>query len=634
MTRWLWTLLTLAALALVGCPNDDDDDDATTDELPPEICNVPPELGDGPWFTEVTDELGMGVDGLDMHGAMVGTANIDRDRWPDLYLSKGASGTRDDPDDPAYHQRLLRNEGGASFADVTFDSGFTTARDGGEGRCAQWAIFGDVDNDGDQDAFSASFFGYDTVDTDDRSEILLNDGAGNFSIGPENVFSDDPTYDAVVAATMLDHDHDGQLDVFVGHNYARYGYLNTSGQDSLFAGDGEGGFEDVTADAEMTTINSSSVGDMNDGLNHRPSWGATACDIDGDGWTDLLSDAYGRQFNMLWHANGDGTYDEIGMDVGFASDGNEDYSDNYMYETGQWNDGFDDQPFRNGGNSAASICGDLDNDGDQDLLQVELRHEWAGQSSDMTELLYNEGVGEGGAFDRPGREATGFERDHDVPWDESWNEGDLDGALFDFDMDGQLDVLVASSDYPYTWSLLWRQKNDGTFKDETDDSGLRVDRAHGISLVDYDRDGDHDVLLGTSSMRWSSSDDPPYPGAVYAHLFRNDIGQDGNRLMIHLEGSGEGGASRDALGARIVATAGDDLYLREVQGGHALTGLQHDRLQIIGTDDHCTVDRLEIRWPDGASSVEVFEPVRANYVLFIRQGQGIEYLSLDEYVGG
>ncbi len=630
MTRRLWIPALVFALALVGCPGDDDDDDDTTADLPEEICGAGVELGDGPWFTEVTDELGLGADGLDMQGVMLASTDLDGDGWPDLYLSKSVSGERDDG--TGHHQRILRNEGGTGFADVTASSGFTTARDGGDGRCAQWAIFGDVDNDGDADAFSATFFGFDTVDTGDRSEILLNDGSGNFSVGPQNVFSDDPTYDAVAAATMFDHDHDGVLDIFVGHNYARYGYLNTSGQDSLFAGDGEGGFEDVTADAGMLTENTTTVSAMNDGLNHRPSWGATACDLDGDGWTDVMSNAYGRQFNLLFHANGDGTYDDIGRDVGFASDDNEDFSDNYMYETGQWNDGFDDQPFRNGGNSAASICGDLDNDGDLDLLQIELRHEWAGQSSDMTELLYNEGVGDDGAFSRPGREATGFERDHDVPWNQSWNEGDLGGALFDFDMDGQLDVLVASSDYPYTWSLFWRQKNDQTFKDETDDAGLRLDRAHGVALLDYDRDGDHDVLMGTSSMRWSSDDDPPYPGAIYAHLYRNDVGQDGNRLMIHLEGSGTGGANRDALGARIVATAGDDVFVREVVGGHGLSGQQNDPLQIIGTDDHCTVDRLEIRWPDGDQTVEVFEPVRANYVLVIRQGQGIEYLTLDEYV--
>jgi len=629
----------LAAWLLVtpGCtPDDGDDDSAATDDDtddggPEVICNELVELDDGPWFTDVTAGLGLGGDGLDIQGGLVATADLDGDRWPDLFLSKGTQNERDDPADPSYAVRLLLNEEGTSFQDVTFSSGFTDTRDGQQGRTTQFAIFGDLDNDGDADAYAANFIGYDTVDTGDRSEVLLNQGDGTFVLGPENVFTDDPDYDAVVSAAMLDHDHDGALDLFVGHHYARYGYLDTSGQDSLFVGDGAGSFADVTVEAGMETVASSFLTHYQDGINHRPTWGVTACDIDGDGHTDLLADSYGRQFNMLWHANGDGTYTDIGRDVGFASDDNEDYTDNYYYGTEYWSS-WDEYPFRNGGNSAKAICGDLDNDGDLDLLQIELRHEWTGQSSDMTELLYNEGVGEGGTFDRPGREATGLTREHDVPMTEMWNEGDLGGALFDFDNDGQLDALVASSDYPYTWSLSWHQQDDGTFRDVSVASGLRLDRAHGVSVLDYDRDGDYDVVLGTSRMRWEDDDDPSDPGAAYMYLFRNDVGQAGNRLMIDLEGDGT--ANRDALGARIVARAGDDLFVREVIGGHGIQGQQNDPLQIIGTGEHCTLDSVEIRWPDASGTVSTFENVRANYVLRIHQTDGLEYLSMEEYLAG
>jgi len=626
-------VLGLALVAGTGCDRGDDDDDDTAVELPDEICNEPPDRGDGPWFTNVTDDLGLGPDGLDIQGGLVNTADFDGDRWPDLFLSQASSGERDDPADPDHHVRLLRNVGGTSFEDITFSSGFTDTRDGGQGRDTQFAIFGDVDNDGDTDAFAATFIGYDTVDVGDVTEILLNDGAGNFSLGPENVFTDSADYDAVVAAAMLDHDHDGNLDVFVGHHYARYGYITSCGQDSLFAGDGAGNFTDITEAVGMGTVSSQTTADYLDGINHRPTWGVSVCDIDGDGWADVLSDAYGRQFNMLFHANGDGTYTDIARDVGFASDDNEDYSDNWMYgQPEYWNDGWDDQPFRNGGNTAATVCGDLDNDGDLDLLQVELRHEWAGQSSDMTELLYNDGVGDGGAFERPGRETTGFERDHDVPWNESWNEGDLGGALLDFDNDGQLDVIVTSSDYPYTWSLFWRQLDEGTFREDTEASGLKVDRAHGITLIDYDRDGDHDVVLGTSRMRWEDDDDPPDPGAAYVHVFRNDLGHGGNKLMIDLEGAA--GSNRDAVGARIIVKAGGDTFVREVISGHGIQGQQNDYLEIIGVGDHCTVDSVEIRWPDAAQTVTTLQSVRANYVLLIHPEDGLQYLTMDEYLGG
>ncbi len=630
MRRWTWLPITALTL-LVGCDGGDDTDDDDAVDLPPEICNEAPDIGDGPYFTEVTDELGLGVGGLDIQASIAGTFDANGDGWPDLYLTRG-NNTREDMDDVVFKQRLLINDGGSGFVDTTFDSGITDARDGSQGRATSFAVFADLDNDGDTDVFAARFIDVDTEELLDHSEVLLNDGSGHFTLGPEGWFCDEDDIDAVTGVAPTDADHDGVLDLYIGHHYGQYGYLNTSQLDTLFAGDGTGAFTDVSGDAEVLTEDTVSTSVMLEGGNHRPTWGVTACDLDGDTWPELMSAAYGRQLNILWHADGDGTYTQIGLETGFASDDNEDYTDNATYGTSSWNDGFDDQPFRLGGNSSNTVCGDVDNDGDMDVLAVELRHEWAGQSSDMTELLINEGVGGGGVFERPGREATGLDRDFVGPMAADWNEGDLGGALFDFDNDGRLDVLVASSDYPYTTSVLHHQRSDGTFEEVTENGGLYLDRAHGLTLLDYDRDGDLDVLMGTSSMRWSSGDDPPYPGATYAHLYRNDVGQDGNRLMIHLEGAGAGGANRDAIGARIVARAGDDIYMREVIGGHGLMGQQHDMLQIIGTGGHCSVDTLEIHWPDAAGTVTTLDGARANYVIVIHQTDGVEYLSMEDYL--
>jgi len=642
------TALVTALAVVVACPQDPEPEDR-----PPELCQPAPALGEGPYFTDVTATLGLGPDGLDAQGSLAASADVDGDRWPDLFLSKNVQGARDDPAAPGYNVRLLRNLSGQGFEDITFNSGFTTARDGGHGRATQFAVFGDVDNDGDADAFVANFVGEGTVSTGDSSELLLNQGGGSFSLGPAQRFSDDAAYDAVISAATLDYDHDGWLDLFVGHHYAQYGLLDTAGQDSLFRGDGQGGFTDVTQAAGLKTMVPITVGDLEQGRNHRATWGVSACDVNGDSFADLLVSAYGRAWNLLYLANGDGSFREEGRALGFAADANEDYSDNLMYRChchtyggdcdpmppppygcfgeDYWYPAMDAQPFRLGGNSSNTLCGDLDNDGDLDLLQVELRHAWAGLSSDATELLFNEGVGTtGGAFARPGNATTGLTRWHAL----DWNEGDLGGALLDFDNDGRLDALVASSDYPDTFSLLWRQQEDGSFVELTERAGLKQHRAHGLTLLDYDRDGDYDVLQGTSLARWAASDTPPRPEAAYVHLYRNDVGQDANRLIIHLEGAGAGGANRDAVGARVEVRVGDQLFVREQQGGHGLAGQQNDALMIIGVGAHCTVDSVEVAWPDAARSRQTFEEVRANYVLHIRQGQELRYLTLEEYRAG
>lgn len=643
--RWFCGRACLAVLlaGVVSCETC-----APEDPRPPEQCLAASASAQGPWFSDMTDQLGLGDDGLAVNANLVASADIDGDHWPDLLVSRNVQGLRDAASAPAFHQRLLRNRRGQGFEDVTFSSGFTDTRDGAQGRASQWALFLDMDNDGDQDAFSASFFGYGTVDTGDRSEILRNRGDGTFELGPQNIFSADPQYDAVISATVLDTDRDGFLDLFVGHHYARYGYLATAGQDSLYRGLGQGGFDDVTAAAGLSTraVNALSLAN---GTNHRPTWGVSSCDVDGDGRQDLLVSSYGRQFNLLWHDRGDGTFEDLAQGAGFAADDQQDYSRNDYYRchcrnygttcspmpprpritcpsTDPWEEGLDDQPSRLGGNSVLSSCGDLDHDGDLDLLQVELRHWTFEFDSDRTELLYNDGVGAGGRYTRPGNDTTGLTRVHATT---AWNEGDLGGALFDFDHDGRLDAVITSSDYPDTTSLLWRQGEDGRFVNVTAESGLQWPRAHGISLVDLDRDGDLDVVLGTSMARWYADEIPPRPARGALRVFRNDVGQDVNRLLIDLEGGP--GMNRDAIGARVIVRAGDDLYLREAQSSHGLAGQQFDKMLIIGVGPHCTVDSVEVRWPDAAGTTTTYSDVRANYVLRIHSADGLRYQDLDAY---
>jgi enediyne biosynthesis protein E4 len=637
----IWT----AAFAAGGCAAGADGDD--TDTAPEPICLQP---GDGPYplaFTEVTEALGLGPSGLNLAGNLVSIGDVNGDHWPDLFLSKGGA-VRDDPAAPTGLFRLLLNQGGSSFQDATFTSGLFTAKDGTSGRATTFVIFGDVDNDGDADALSAV---YETTDNYtsllDDTAVFLNDGTGHFSIGPSQSFSPE-VVNPISGAAFLDYDHDGILDLYLGHHYLTYGYESMTVSNSLLRGGGTGVFADVTQAAGVETIPFTEEGAPS-GNTNKPSWGVTACDLDGDGWDDLLSNSYGRQFNLLFR-NAGAAFEDLTMTSGFAADANEDYSDNQFFlcycqtnpdaeecagaaspviscDATSWTPGADDHAWRLGGNSSNAVCGDIDNDGDMDLLEVELAHWHIGQSSDKTELLINDGF-PAVPFRRPGNDVTGLTREHAA----NWNEGDLGGILADFDNDGALDVLVASSDYPDTYSLLWQQQADDTFVEVGEGAGARVQRSHGIALVDYDRDGDYDIVSGTSSARWATTDNPPYPGDVYAHVLRNDTGAAANKIMIHLRGAGvAGGANRDAVGARVTVRAGERTFVREVQGGYGLDGIQQDDLVIIGIGNACTADSVTVRWPNAALAEETFTSVLANYVLVIEEGQPLVYQALAEY---
>ena len=129
------------------------------------------------------------------------------------------------------------------------------------------------------------------------------------------------------SAAFTDYDRDGTLDLFVGFQYRRYGYLDSALQDRMYDGAADGTFTDVTDAAQLTTY----VGTYDERTNHRPTDGTTACDVDGDGDDDLLASTYGRQFNMLWENLGDGTFRDVAEEVGFDGDDNLDYSDSEAY---------------------------------------------------------------------------------------------------------------------------------------------------------------------------------------------------------------------------------------------------------------------------------------------------------------
>jgi len=94
--------------------------------------------GDGT-FREVSRETGMNRVALPM-GANFG--DIDNDGWLDAYF-----GTGDPSLGTIIPNRLLRNDGGRAFQDVT------TSADVGHLQKGHGVAFGDIDNDGDQDLF-------------------------------------------------------------------------------------------------------------------------------------------------------------------------------------------------------------------------------------------------------------------------------------------------------------------------------------------------------------------------------------------------------------------------------------------------------------------------------------------------
>ncbi len=633
----------------------DDALDATPDApaLPPRVCRTGTAWAGQQAFSDVTATSSLAA--LGVTGVRVTAVDFDGDGQPDLAVRNHALAVRDDfgPEGIRYTW-LLRSLGDFQFEDVTVSSGFAAIRDGARsgdraleetaGRTTHIVVWADVDNDGDLDAFSGVATNPDPAqpDNDDRSEILINDGTGHFSLGSGGDFRYPQGRPVTFGAAFTDFDRDGFVDLWLGFAMGR----EQPGMDRLFRGDGTGLFSDVTASMGLSTKGWSSVDDIREGRAHRNTWGVTACDLDGDGRPELLSSVYGRYFNALWQG-GDGGYVDASMASGFAADEDLDWTTNLNAQcycklhpdapdcagvpappsyfgcsptaTLRWDHDYDREAWRLGGNTFTTACGDMDNDGDMDLVNFEIQHWDVGSSSDATQVLYNDGAAVL-HFTRPGVDATGLSRD----WDgKDWNAGDMTGAIFDFDNDGRQDLLIGSSDYPGTRAFLFRQCADGTFEEVPAALGIDHPRSHGVAVADLDADGDLDVVLGHGTSRCSG--DPSCYATAEVHAFRNDLGQDGNWLRIRLEGAA--GSNRAGIGARVRVTAGGVTQTREVGGGYGHLGIQNELVLHFGLGDACDVDRVEVRWPDAANTIETFDGVRANYRIEIRQGQGaVRYL--------
>ncbi|MBX3270921.1 MAG: CRTAC1 family protein [Sandaracinaceae bacterium] len=585
-------------------------------------------------FEEVTDAWGLrGVE-----GTRLTVTDIDGDGWADLEVRRGAAEV--EAQDGPRRVWLLRNTG-AGFEDVTASSGFLTRRQpGGGGRPVDVVAWGDVDNDGDLDAFSAIPTSDPERSGGETTEILLNDGTGRFTLGPAgSPIRRTDSVDAPAAASFVDVDHDGVLDLWV----PQAAYTGTLGQlylqnDRLWRGDGSGRFDDVTAERGLLTTGWDSMDDIDAARAHTQGWAGAACDLNGDGWAELLAASYGRAPNHLWLARAGGLgFDNRSVASGYAFDQNLTWEDNenarcfcqanraaegcgtlpaprIACTEGGWVHERDRRPFRLGGVSAATFCGDLDNDGDIDLLTSEIRHWWAGSGADAGEVLLNDGSG---TFTRPGRDAMGLAIDHRTV---AWDEGHLSGAIFDFDNDGWLDVYIGGTDYPRNRGRLYRNQAGAVlgFTEVFPSAGLDHNRSHGIAIADFDRDGDLDVIVGHSRARCAPSEPNDCYETSQIRFFRNVAGDGGNFVQLRLEGGP--GTNRAAIGARARVTTPDGVVqTREVDGGHGHFGAQEDLVLHFGLGAHCEAE-VEIRWPDAALSTQRFR-VTSGHRFHVVQGR-------------
>ena len=292
---------------------------------------------------------------------------------------------------------------------------------------------------------------------------------------------------------------------------------------------------------------------------NRAGRGVNFGDYDNDGDMDIFVSNYRLTKNYLWQNDGLGKFTEVSLEKGVSGVEVEDW----------W------------GHTIGSEWGDIDNDGDLDLISCNLAHPRYIDFSDKTMLLVNSGFPDYKFTDKRAAAGIRFEETHSEP------------ALGDLNNDGFLDLYI-NDVYEARRSFLYMSNGDMTFRDVTYLSGTRHFNGWGVAFADFDNDGDLDILAAGGDIQ----------------LFRNDTYPKGNWLQVEILGKDH----CDAIGTRLILANKNISLLREIQGGKGTTN-QHSLVQHFGLGQEEAPFDLKIRFPGGEVRVVKIEQINRKVVI-------------------
>jgi hypothetical protein len=498
---------------------------------------------------------------------MVGGVAIfdyDNDGLPDIFFTNGAAVPSLEKSNPSYSNRLFRNNGDGTFADVTEKAGLQ-----GTGYSMGVAA-GDYDNDGFVDLYVTGF---------NRNQLFHNNGDGTFTdvtakakvtgIGPKlgKAWS--------VAAGWFDYNNDGLLDLFVV-NYLNYSiataklcvqqghpaycspvdFLGTP--NILYRNNGDGTFTDVSEQSHISQY----VG---------KGMGLAFADYDNDGFTDVFvsNDTFE---NYLLHNKGDGTFTNVALPAGVA--------------------------YNAFGNAIAGMGADfrdIDNDGKPDILESAMFGEGFPLYKNLGEGQFQDITSTAGLAALTSRSTA-------------WGVG-----LFDFDNDGSKDLFTANADIldnsmelahrPFALpNRVFRNKGNLTFEDVSSRAGAAflVPAPHrGAAFGDLNNDGKIDAVVTVLNS-------PP-------EIWMNRSGNQNHWIILKLVGVK---SNRDGIGAKVKITTSLGVQYNAAATAGSYNSSNDKRVH-FGLGSATVADTIELSWPSGIK--QVLKGVKADQILTVTE---------------
>jgi enediyne biosynthesis protein E4 len=527
-------------------------------------------------------------------GSGVVVFDFDQDSLPDLFFVNSRSWPGNpNPESGRPVQALYRNLGDGSFADITRQVSLDVELFG------MGATAGDFDNDGFPDLYISAVGG---------GKLFHNEGGKRFLDStqvaslPASSFPDvsatkfeqiDHLISFQSSVTWLDYDLDGWLDLCVC-NYIAWSPAKDLGvravlpngkrayvpptqfagvQCQLFRNIQGKKFEDVSDIAGITISEKFAIDQP--AIPIAKALGVIVCDPDEDGWPDIMI-ACDTVRNLFFHnrlgAEGTRQFVEIGLIA------------NVAYAEGRPRGGM--------GIDIAEVLPEqylacIANFSHEPSTLLKRRSKSPASFTDVAMA-----TGLAGLTRNPMKFGTLF------------LDLDLDGRTDLLNCNGHLEPDIQESQpgqsYAQSPQLFWNRGDPKQLwyeltSKEVGETFFTPLVGRGCSYIDYDRDGDLDIVLTGNREK--------------ARLFRND--QTTHHNWISLDLHGKDGCNRDGFGAMIEIEAEGEISRHYHTASRGYLSQSEGRIH-FGLGKRSKVDRLKIRWPNRNQTSDVFENLSVN----------------------
>lgn len=502
---------------------------------------------------------------IEFNGGGIAVLDYDGDGWPDLYLTQGCPWPPN-PVQTRFRDRLFRNQGDGTLADVTDSAGL------GDERFSTGATVADFDNDGYPDLYVANI---------GPNRLYHNNGDGTFW---------DVTAEAGVAGQqwtssclVADLNGDTWPDIYdanylAGPDVYQHACENqgrpiqcgptifSAEPDRLYLSRGDGTFRNATSDSGVDVPNGKGLG-------------VVAADFDNSRRLSLFVSNDTTANFLFWNKTPRRGASPVFRDEALLS-----------------GVAFDDQ-----GKAQACMGVAVDDANGDGLLDIFVTN-FYGESNNLFLQQPDH------SFRDEARRASLFNASFSLlGWGAQFLDADLDGLPDLLVVNGHINDF-SDQDTPYAMPpQLFRNLGGGRFDEQPAASlGPYFQRkwlGRALARLDWNRDGREDVVA-------SHVNDP-------IALLSNETATSGHFLTIFLRGVV---SDRDAIGTTVIVSAGGNRHARQLIAGDGFQA-SNERQLTFGLGPHERVGELEVIWPSGIR--QTFRDVAADQRVTLVEGQAM-----------